>query len=500
MFNMFLNISMESWNVLTEMSPYLLFGFLVAGILYVFISQEKVEKHLGGKGIIPIILASLLGVPLPLCSCGVIPVSASLRKNGASKAATTSFLLSTPQTGIDSILVTYGMLGGLFAVYRPLVAFLSGIFGGLIVRFFDKKTDDLPMQVEINNCCENGSCNIEARKKNNLLEALKYGFIVLPGDIGRAMLIGIILAGIISTIVPDDYFSGLFKNDFLTMIIMMLVGIPVYVCATASVPIAASLIIKGISPGAALVFLMTGPATNAAAISTIWKIMGKRVVVIYLASVAAFSMIAGTILNLFIEYKGDLSYNHMNHNFMLPDVVKQASAVILLSILIIGFVRSRSFLKKKKNDISDIDKSTIFYISGMKCTHCAASIKKEVEKQKNIVSTDIDLKNNKAYIKGSNIDIESIKQGIEDLGYKVYKVEESMSNQIIKIIVPDMTCNHCAESIRKSVGKINGVSSLEVNLSDKEVVIKGNNLDNEILKKAIENSGFTVKGIVFFES
>ncbi len=134
-------ILLKTWETLVEMSPFLLFGFLVAGILYVFIRPELVERHLGGRGILQVVKASLLGVPLPLCSCGVIPVSASLRRHGAGRGATTSFLISTPQTGVDSIMVTLSLLGPVFAIFRPLFAFVSGIFGGAVVNAFDREEE-----------------------------------------------------------------------------------------------------------------------------------------------------------------------------------------------------------------------------------------------------------------------------------------------------------------------------------------------------------------------
>ena len=277
------------WDTMREMAPFLLFGFFVAGVLSVFIQPETVEHHLGGSGFKQVIKAALFGVPLPLCSCGVIPVGASLRRHGASAGATTSFLISTPQTGVDSIMVTLSLLGPVFAIFRPIVSFVSGVFGGTLVNVFgidkDPPRPDDPVCV--------GECCTGAPGQNRFIRAIRYGFITLPRDINKALIVGVVIAGLIAALVPDDYFSTVLGGGILSMLVMMLVGIPIYVCATASVPIAAALIMKGVSPGAALVFLMTGPATNAATISTVWKTMGRRAAGLYLGTVAGASILAG---------------------------------------------------------------------------------------------------------------------------------------------------------------------------------------------------------------
>ena len=281
------------WETLREMAPFLLFGFFVAGLLSVLIQPEVVERHLGGTGFTQVAKAALFGVPLPLCSCGVIPVGASLRRSGASTGATISFLISTPQTGVDSIMVTLSLLGPVFAVYRPIVSFVSGVIGGTLINIFgtekDRDNDGNPKCV--------GECYTEASKNRSFVSALKYGFVTLPRDINKALIIGVIVAGLIAAVVPDDYFAALLGGGIASMLVMMLVGIPTYVCATASVPIAAALIAKGVSPGAALVFLMTGPATNAATITTVWKTMGRRAAGIYLGTVAGASIIAGLLID-----------------------------------------------------------------------------------------------------------------------------------------------------------------------------------------------------------
>jgi uncharacterized protein len=323
----------DFWITLAEMSPYLLFGFLVAGILSVLIPQKMVQRHLGGSGLWPVVKASLFGVPLPLCSCSVIPVSMSLHKNGASKASTISFLLSTPQTGVDSIFVTYSLLGLFFAVFRPVAAFITGIAGGVCVSIFDKKTNTQNTITETGN----NKCCCQTKKANPVLRILEYAFVDMPGDIGKPMLVGIFIAAAISAIIPKDFFAQYLPGGIISMLVMMLIGIPVYVCATASVPIAAALIIKGLSPGAAIVFLMTGPASNAASLVTIWQTLGRRTAIIYLAAVAGCSLASGMIIDYIFKITGPAESMQHIHNAG-TGLFKTISAIVLLALLIYAII------------------------------------------------------------------------------------------------------------------------------------------------------------------
>jgi hypothetical protein len=316
----------DFWSTIAEMSPYLLFGFFVAGLLSVLVSQQLVEKHLGGRGLLPLLKASIFGVPLPLCSCGVIPVSMSLHKHGASKGSTIAFLLSTPQTGVDSIFVTLSLLGPVFAVFRPVAALITGIVGGTFVDLFEK---DGEIQKSPAEKCTDECCSTE--KTSRVVKGLKYGFVTLPRDIGKAMLLGLIIAAFISALVPDGYFAEKLGTGIFAMVVMMFLGIPVYVCATASVPVAAALIMKGLTPGAALVFLMTGPATNAASFITIWKTLGRTTAIIYLATVAGCALLGGILLDL-LATSVDIDITAHPH-WMLPAIVKYISAVVLLAVL-----------------------------------------------------------------------------------------------------------------------------------------------------------------------
>ena len=404
------------WDTLREMAPFLLFGFFVAGILSVFIQPETVEHHLGGSGIRQVLKAALFGVPLPLCSCGVIPVGASLRRHGASAGATTSFLISTPQTGVDSVMVTLSLLGPVFAIFRPIVSFVSGVVGGALVNAFGPEED--PSQPNGPVCV--GECCTGTPGQNRFLRAIRYGFITLPRDINRALIIGVVVAGLIAAIVPDDYFSTILGGGILSMLVMMLVGIPVYVCATASVPIAAALIMKGVSPGTALVFLMTGPATNAATISTIWRTMGRRTAGIYLGTVAGASILAGLLLDMFISGTAETAI-HAPY-WMIPGDVKTVAAIVLLGVLFAAFAQPSKVGEVKM--ATDKSKRLKIIIKGMSCDHCARSIQRSLMESAGIESAEVDYKKGFAVVTGSNFNRDALKGAVEALGYSVVGFEE----------------------------------------------------------------------------
>lgn len=318
----------EVWTVAAQMAPYLLFGFLMAGLLSVLVSPAFVERHLGRRGFRQVLKASLLGVPLPLCSCGVLPVAASLRKHGAGKGATLSFLVSTPQTGLDSIMVTHALLGPVFVVFRVLTALVSGVLGGWLLEAVDK--DD---KAESNAECECASCD-HGKTGGRTRRALRFGFVQLPGEIGRAMLLGIVISGVLTAIIPENYFADRLGPGIVSMLAMLVIGIPIYACSAGSVPIAFALMRMGISPGAALVFLVTGPATNAASLTTVWSTLGRRAVIIYLGSIAVCALAAGLLLDQFVltQITDEVLHAHRGIGWL-----HHVSAVALLVVLVPAF-------------------------------------------------------------------------------------------------------------------------------------------------------------------
>ena len=187
----------EVSNLFVEIAPYLILGFIVSGFLYMFTSKEMITKNVGTPGFMSVLKASILGVPMPLCSCGVIPVSTSMYKRGATKGATLSFLISTPQTGVDSILLTLNQMGPQFAIIRPIVALITGVIGGM---FGDLISDN----------DYKSTANVKHKHEpKSLLDGLKYSFITLPQDVIKPLIKGIIISGFISILLPNDFFCKL---------------------------------------------------------------------------------------------------------------------------------------------------------------------------------------------------------------------------------------------------------------------------------------------------
>lgn len=302
------------WGILLESSPYVLLGFFVAGLLKAFLPKDFISTHLGGNGLKSIVKASAMGVPIPLCSCGVIPAAAGLKEQGAGKGAVTSFLISTPETGVDSVAVTYALLDPFMTIIRPVSAFVTAIAAGVSVSFTsrfeaEEKKPNEPFKMADAGGCTDSCCGRDIQIEDNSIKGkfksgMNFAFGDLLNDIGKWFIFGIILAGLISVFLSPEIVSKYFGNEYLSMIIMLAIAVPLYVCATASTPIAAALALKGISPGAALVFLMAGPATNVASFTVISKIVGKKAAVIYLAVIIFVSFLLGLAVNYLYGYLG----------------------------------------------------------------------------------------------------------------------------------------------------------------------------------------------------
>jgi uncharacterized membrane protein YraQ (UPF0718 family) len=296
------------WEMLVEMSPYMFLGFLMAGLLHVFVNPRIITKLLGKGRIKSVLYATLIGIPLPLCSCGVLPATAGLKKQGATDGAAMSFMIATPETGVDSMAVTYALLDPIMTIFRPVAAFFTAVAAGLTQNFFGKTDDSSNEQIEpdlscrIDNCCDGINCPPGVHwHHHSLFEKLrasfKYGFGEILDDISKWLILGIAIAGAISVLVPESFMKAYLGGGISSMLIMLVVGIPFYTCATSSTPIAAALILKGVSPGAALVFLLAGPATNAATISVVYGLFRRRATVIYLACIAISAVIMGLLLD-----------------------------------------------------------------------------------------------------------------------------------------------------------------------------------------------------------
>jgi len=325
------------WDILLESSLFILFGFFIAGMLKAFIPNDFIQKHLGQGKASSVLKASLFGVPIPLCSCGVIPAAAGLREQGASKGATASFLISTPETGVDSIAVTYALLDPVMTVIRPVAAFFTALITGIGVNLLDKAPPTpKPMPFTMAPSC---GCGCGSQKKENktigmkLKEGMGFAFGDLLEDIGPWLLVGIGLAGVITVYISPHFIEAYLGDGFFSMLVMIVLSTPLYVCATASTPIAAALALKGLSPGAALVFLLAGPATNMATITVVSKLLGKKTMVIYLSAIVICSLVMGLLVNEVYGFLGlDISawvqsQTHENHG---PVAILAAVVLVFL--------------------------------------------------------------------------------------------------------------------------------------------------------------------------
>lgn len=296
----------QSWQILIESAVYILFGLLLSGLLKVVLSPESVARHLGGGRISSVLKAALIGIPLPLCSCGVVPAAVSLKKQGAGRGATTAFLISTPESGVDSMAVTYALMDPIMTVARPVAAFVMAVVAGIAETLFDRRPEERPVGPRLagpaDNCCSDTACS--ARKdpprrglRGKVGSGVRYALTDVWGDLAAWFWIGLVLAGIITVIVPDEILTRHLGGGFSAMVLMLIAGIPVYICATASTPIAAALVLKGVSPGAALVFLLAGPATNIASLTLIAGVLGRRATLIYLGTISCLAIVAGLVVD-----------------------------------------------------------------------------------------------------------------------------------------------------------------------------------------------------------
>ncbi len=395
------------WLMVAEMAPYLLLGFAVAALLQKFVKQSWVENVLGKRRFSSIVYASIVGVPMPLCSCGVIPVTASIRKHGASKGAATSFLASTPQTGIDSILATYGMLGPVMATYRVIVAFATGILSGSVVQAFTKEDRK-----------EEETANLSKTRTSSWRESLSHGFIGLPGDIANALILGFLIAGLISALAPADLLSQLPGGVFSSILLTTLVATPFYICSTGSIPLALALIDSGLPPSAALVLLIAGPATNIATISAMKVIIGGKETLIYLGSVIITAWIAALLYHFFLD-DGSLGGSMMHHEMGLA-WWKHASGVILILLLVWkkGAVKISSMASGRKSRDEPTELVTLS-VEGMTCDHCRTSVLEGLKSNKSTSKVIVDLKRGKAQVYGVNLDASALVKKVESLGYSV---------------------------------------------------------------------------------
>lgn len=352
------------------MAPYILLGLIFAGVLHELVPDTIVSKHLGKSSILSVIKATIFGVPLPVCSCGVIPLATSIKKSGASNGSTLSFLISTPITGVDSILATYGMFGWAFTIYRVITSMIISIIAGVIANFYGEEEVEVEkpkpafsmsapkpamggamsfsavsapkMQkaesCESGNCCSSGSCDTDGSTTCSLLtNALSYAFGTLLKDIASPLFIGLLLGALVTVAVPDNLSEILIEYSWLSYIIAIAIAVPMYVCATASLPIAAGLMLAGVSPGAVFVFLTAGPATNTVTMGVVKKMLGTRTLYIYLGTIVFGSIIFGLGLDVILA---DVNIKEMVHLHENASFVAMGSSLVLWLFVLYYMVKS----------------------------------------------------------------------------------------------------------------------------------------------------------------
>lgn len=419
-----MNYITDFWNELVgltiEMAPYLMLGFLFAGILYAWFPAEKMTRYLGKNNSASALNAALLGIPLPLCSCGVIPTGVSFYKSGASKGSAVSFLISTPQTGVDSIMVTWSLLGLPMAIIRPIIALFTGVFGGILTNKQEKKENPHNKKPKVK--------ITENKKKIGVTGMLKYAFGEFLEDIVKWLVIGLLIAALIAVIIPEDFFLRYLSNDYLSMLIILVASIPLYVCATGSVPIAAVLMMKGLSPGAAIVFLMAGPATNAATISVIGNSMGRKTLFRYLASIIGGALLFGVIVNELLPREWFINpiqhiHGEEHGHEILPYWLQIGSAILLTLAIINGLFRKYLLprLRKPRINVENLkfdDMNTIVKVEGMTCNHCKMNVEKGIKEVQGVKNVDANVNTGKVIVEGDNIDFGKVKDTVNSLGYK----------------------------------------------------------------------------------
>ena len=406
------------FSIFNEMSVYLLLGFLFAGILHVIVPQQLFLKYLSKNNWLSVLYATLFAIPLPLCSCGVIPTAMALHKEGASKGSVISFLIATPQTGIDSIIATYSLLGLPFAIIRPIAAFCTSIFAGLVTNIFTSKKNSFKVIVQKN----------KEEQKNSftkkIKEIFKYGYVEMMEDIGKMLLLGLIIAGLITYFVPDNFFTIFKDSTILTMLLILIIAIPMYVCATGSIPIAIALMMKGMSPGTALVLLMAGPAANIASMMVIGKVLGKKTFIIYLITLIIGAISFGLFIDNFLPASWfDVSnFNIAMHNHNSGFYYFKIVCSFILFVLLINsifFHKNDCFCKCEQCDNRKNNKvvyNVVFKIEGMRCNNCKNNVIKAINSLSSVKSVKVSLEKSIVYVEGTPTD-EEIKSAVETIGF-----------------------------------------------------------------------------------
>jgi len=399
-----MDILRESVHLWTTMAPYILLGMLMAGVLHLLMDTSFISRHLGGQGFGAVIRASLWGVPLPVCSCSVIPLAATLNKQGAGKGATLSFLVSTPTTGVDSILATYALMGPILAVFRPVAALLAGVVvGGLYLLTHRSGSVGL----------NDSKATVPAPERRTLGAAFRYGFIELASDIGVWLMLGVFIGGVLTVIIPQSLILKALPFPALHYGVMLLLGLPLYVCATGSIPIAAALMAKGFSPGSALVFLIAGPATNTITLAFVRSKLGKHAFYAYLAGIAGVALGTGWLFDAFFA-NGLSSGIGASAEELMPHWFEIVCGIALL-ILMMNKYRPRR---------ADIPRTAaqVWRVKGMDCGHCQVSVTQALSHAPDIGKLHFDLDRQTLTLDGAP-DPDQVRECIQKAGFQTERIQ-----------------------------------------------------------------------------
>ena len=439
------NWLMQSLDLFRLMAPYLILGFTLAGILHVLVPKAWVARHLGGRGVWASAKAAIVGTPLPLCSCGVVPFAGLLKRQGASKSAITSFLISTPQTGADSILASYAILGLPLTLWKVLTAFVSGVIGGTVAAWV---TRDEPPSVT------GGNAEVGAPPTRRLSfvavtgEALRYGWGMLIRDIALWLVLGTLAGGAIAAFVPQTFLTQEFTNPYLQMLAVLVLAVPLYVCATGSLPIAAALVLKGLPLGAAIVFLIAGPATNVATLAIFSKVLGRRIAAVYLGTIIVTSFLFGAAFQWLFpgaSLPSDVVHAHHHETVSGISPLEAITSTLLALLLARGlWVKWRERTKTETGTGTETETETEtgtefgsraiartrgegpggdmdridLNVEGMSCGHCRGTVEQALKAVAGVREVVVSLEEGRATVRGEGVDAESLLRAVRERGFE----------------------------------------------------------------------------------
>lgn len=460
----------EILYLINGMSPYLLLGFGLAGLMHAFIPSHYYADYLSRPTLRSVLYATLFGIPLPLCSCGVIPTAMSLRREGASRGAVTAFLVATPQTGVDSIIATYSLMGWPFALIRPFAALLTAVFAGVMTHFLaDSPSDSEAARPQASPADATG---LPLREK--MAKALKYAYVEMMADIGKWLVIGLVVAALITVFVPAEAFAVFQGNTWASMLLVLCIAVPMYLCATGSIPIAVALMMKGLTPGAALVLLMAGPACNMASLLVVRKVLGGRTLASYLLSIIIGAIVFGALID-HLQFSGTVDF--------LAEISDAAvcgegdgawwmwaSSLLLLLLLLNALVLPRFGWGFARSECSCHGSCHCHDGHGGHGGHVVVDDDKE------------------CCCGHHHHDHEEDEAG-DDSPCGCPAAPHASSPQEVRLFVHGMTCSHCAAAVEKALLGVQGVEEVSVFQASGRVVVKGQ-ADAGMLMQAIDAIGF----------